>query len=170
MKSWKTSLYLILFVLFLTVLSCQGESKEKANQLIGKEKESTELKSLPNSAFMAEITIIGDMPKAMKAGESYDVAAKVKNISKEKWPAGKYNYHVKFGYRWHDLGNNLLKADGPGILPRDLSPGEEASLSFKLKAIEKPGNYFLILDMYQENVTWFSDKGSPLKKFLIKVE
>jgi len=170
MRSCRAIAYFLLIVTFLTTSSCQNESKESANQSIAKGKENTALKSLPNSAFLAEITMLKEIPKAMMARGTYDISAKVKNISQEKWPAGRYDYHVKLGYRWLDLGNNLLKAEGPGILPKDLSPGEEMDLSFKITAFEKAGEYYLILDMYQEKVCWFSDKGSSAKKFLIKVE
>jgi hypothetical protein len=170
MRRFKMIAYFLLLGAFLAVSGCQNESKGPGNQPALQEKESTELKPLPHSALLAEITVLKEIPKTMMARGSYEISAKVKNISQEKWPAGKHDYHVKLGYRWHDLGNNLLKAEGPGILPKNLSPGEEVDLSFKITAFEKAGEYILILDMYQEKVVWFADKGSAAKKFLIKVQ
>jgi hypothetical protein len=46
-------------------------------------------------------------------------------------------------------------------LTHDLKPGEEIALSITVTAPAEPGDYLLELDMVQEHVAWFKDKGSP---------
>ncbi len=49
---------------------------------------------------------------------------------------------------------------GRARLPRDLSPGETASLELKVRAPEQPGRYIVEFDMVAEHITWFEDHGS----------
>jgi hypothetical protein len=45
-------------------------------------------------------------------------------------------------------------------LPRDLDPGEEATVDVELPLLE-PGAYRLVFDLVAEQVCWFAERGSP---------
>jgi hypothetical protein len=47
-----------------------------------------------------------------------------------------------------------------GELPHDLRKNEKARVSMKFKAPHEPGNYILMLDMVNEGVCWFQERGS----------
>ncbi|MCA1593934.1 MAG: hypothetical protein LC754_15045 [Acidobacteria bacterium] len=76
------------------------------------------------------------------------------------------------------LGAHLLKSDeeeiswdyGRGRLPRDVPPGETASLDIRLRAPETPGSYIVEFDMVAEHITWFEDHGSGTLRHEIAVE
>jgi hypothetical protein len=47
---------------------------------------------------------------------------------------------------------------------------EEVKLDLNVRTPVEPGNYILELDMVQEMVSWFKDKGSPTIKLPVQVE
>jgi hypothetical protein len=59
--------------------------------------------------------------------------------------------------------------DGRYGISKDLAPGEETELPLGVTAPKDPGEYFLEIDVVQEGVAWFSDKGSPTAKTRISV-
>jgi tRNA (mo5U34)-methyltransferase len=75
------------------------------------------------------------------------------------------------------LAAHLLSADeqdlfwyyAGALLPRDLAPGESASVELRLRAPDAPGQYLLEFDMVSEHLAWFEDLGSPTLKHEITV-
>jgi len=59
--------------------------------------------------------------------------------------------------------------DGRIGLAKDLRPNEETEVSLAITAPTNPGNYVLDVDMVQEQVSWFHDKGSPTARTNITV-
>jgi hypothetical protein len=132
---------------------------------------------LPNTAFKAELSII-DPPKQLHAGEKTKVRVKIKNASNDVWwergaptntrPDNKY--YVAAGDRWLKADGSLLtEMDGRIGIGKDLKPGEETEVSLLIQAPKDPGDYTLDIDLVQEQVTWFHDKGSPTAKAKITV-
>jgi hypothetical protein len=60
--------------------------------------------------------------------------------------------------------------DGRYGLPADLPAGQEVEVPLQITAPAKPGEYYLQLDMVQELVTWFEEKGSPVLKVKVNVQ
>jgi hypothetical protein len=54
-------------------------------------------------------------------------------------------------------------------MPNDVAPGAEVERALVVKAPDKEGDYVLELDMVQEGVAWFAQKGSEALKLKIKV-
>ena len=48
-------------------------------------------------------------------------------------------------------------------------PGEESEMTLLITAPKEPGEYIIELDMVQEAVSWFGDKGSPTTKAKVTV-
>lgn len=129
---------------------------------------------MPASAFKAQITL-PEPPTTLQPGQKIELRVKVKNISDVVWPArGRSSdgfFQVNLGNNWFDDQNKRLEKH-PYIrsgMPRDLRPGEEVEIPLAVTAPDKPGQYTLQLDMVQEMVTWFGEKGSVVPKFKVKV-
>jgi hypothetical protein len=50
-----------------------------------------------------------------------------------------------------------------------LRPGEEVEVPLAISAPTTPGNYILEVDLVQEQVSWFHDKGSPTARTNVTV-
>ena len=133
--------------------------------------------ALPDNAFKAEITLL-DPPAKLRAGQKETVRVKVKNASDVMWwargarantrPDNKF--YVAAGDRWLKSDGSLLtNMDGRYGIPKDLAPGEETELPLLITAPKEPGDYTLEVDLVQEQVAWFSEKGSPTAKTKITI-
>lgn len=126
----------------------------------------------PPTLFAARIAFT-NAPAILRVGQPAKVSAEVENLSGAMWRntgdasgAGQVNV----GSRWLDrLGHNLIN-DGRSALPADLAPGASASVTLQVTAPDEPGEYILELDMVQEQVAWFRDKGARTARMKIIVQ
>jgi predicted SAM-dependent methyltransferase len=105
------------------------------------------------------------------AGIALDVL--VRNESRVTWPGrvGNRAYPLRVGNHWLDeSGRRLVLDDGRTDLPQDLAPGKEIVLPLDMRAPATPGKYLLELDMVQELIAWFADRGSPTTTIPVTVE
>ena len=129
---------------------------------------------LPETAYKAEISL-SEQLTTMRPGEKKIIKVKVKNASPAIWivygtqPGVKYR--VAVGNGWLDSNQKLItRMDGRIGLPANLPPGQEVEVPLQITAPAKAGDYYLQLDMVQELVTWFEDKGSPVLKVKVNVK
>jgi ubiquinone/menaquinone biosynthesis C-methylase UbiE len=88
-------------------------------------------------------------------GSSLPTWVHVKNVSDQVWRA------VYLGNHWRDVkGRLLVNDDGRALLEAGVKPGQEINVELKVKAPTAPGDYLLELDLVQEFVAWFGDRGS----------
>jgi ubiquinone/menaquinone biosynthesis C-methylase UbiE len=121
---------------------------------------------LNDAAFKAKITMEQPIAPTKSGGQAY-ILVKVKNMSNLTWPA---DASINLGNHWLDLkGNLLILDDGRAPLAKDLGAMEEVTLSLPITFPKEPGDFILELDMVQELVTWFKDKGSDTTKIPIKI-
>ena len=122
---------------------------------------------LPDDAFRAELQVLSS-PASLHASESAIVRVRVKNLSSSTWLARERSagtFQVSLGNHWLDHeGNTAVNDDGRAALMNDLKPAEEIELALKITAPARPGEYILEVDMLQEGVSWFGQKGSPTAK------
>lgn len=127
---------------------------------------------LPESAFRADISVSG-APSIVPARAKLQLHVRVKNTSEMVWPGCERSagqFQVYLGSHWLNArGQVASKEEGRSPLPADLAPGQEIELSFAVDAPAERGDYFLELDMLQENVTWFGSKGSQTYRTHIRV-
>ena len=132
---------------------------------------------LPDKAFRAQLTF-KDAPTKLRAGQKETVVVRVKNASDVYWWArgGEPNFnegnkfYLALGDLWlQEDGKLLTEMDGRIGLPKDLRPGEEIEVSLLISAPTTPGNYILEVDLVQEQVAWFHDKGSPTARTNVTV-
>lgn len=133
--------------------------------------------ALPDQACKAEITLVNP-PAKLRAGEKIVVQVKVKNASSIQWWArgAQFNnrpdnkFYIAAANRWLKAdGSKLTDMDGRYGIAKDLKPGEEEEVPLTVVAPGTPGDYILEVDLVQEGVTWFSDKGSPTAKTKVVV-
>lgn len=137
-----------------------------------------EAHALPPAAFKAQLTLVDPLSR-MRTGEKQTIQIKVKNVSDQPWFArgGEINknpdnrFFLAVGNRWlkSDEKTLVTNMDGRYGLQKNLKPGEEEQVSLQITAPKEPGEYTLEIDMVQEQVSWFSDKGSPTAKAKITV-
>ena len=132
---------------------------------------------LRDSGFKAQITL-PDPPAKLRAGQKEVVTLKVKNLSDVVWwqRGGETNdrsdnkFYIAAGNHWLDKdGKRTSDWEGHNGLPKDLKPGEEAEMTLQITAPKQPGEYTLSLDMVQEGVSWFGEKGSATTKAKVTV-
>jgi ubiquinone/menaquinone biosynthesis C-methylase UbiE len=92
------------------------------------------------------------------------VTVKVKNISNKLWLSpvdSNYRVFIALGNHWLDKNQRvIINDDGRTLLPKSLAPQEEIDLDLMVKTPKNPGISYLELDLVQEGVTWFKNKGS----------
>ena len=117
---------------------------------------------LPDDGFAAKITLPAAAPQ-VSAGRPFMVPVRVENASRQTWPATGADgwYLVTVGNHWcHASGQPFVVDDGRALLPRDLAPGETVTVELEATAPSEPGTYCLEVDVVQEGVAWFADRGS----------
>ena len=170
MRAKKT--LLVLTICALAAAGCRGsKSGGDANASAEATPASREL---PASGFRAQLTV-ADPPARLRAGQKETVNVRVKNLSDVTWPAPSGEgpkYVVAAGNSWIDASGVPVVAgtDGRYGIQRELPPGDEEELPLVVTAPKEPGEYTLEIDLLQEQVSWFKDKGSETYKTKVKVE
>jgi len=59
--------------------------------------------------------------------------------------------------------------DARARLPKAVKPGESFEVRLKVQAPGEPGEYLLEVDLVQEFVCWFAEKGSSTGRAAVKV-
>ena len=147
----------------LVVTGCCSEEPAPA----GSPPAPVEAKTMPASGFRVEWGTPG-VPCTMKAGSTVAVGVIVKNVSDQTWreyaSTERGKWAVRLGYRWWDSGNKTVVVDYTrfrGELRAPLPPGKSATLAVDVVAPPAPGEYLLQLDLVEELVSWFEDRGGP---------
>ena len=139
--------------------------------------QSKEARAPPDNGFKAQITL-PDPPAKLRAGQQERVQVKIKNASDVFWWArgGETNegpgnkFYLAAGDRWLKPDGSLVTdMDGRHGLLKDLKPGEETEVPLLVSAPKQPGDYILEVDLVQEQVAWFSEKGSPTARAKVTV-
>lgn len=118
---------------------------------------------LPLDAHRARLSIeVRDL--SALAGELVTLEVVVENRSDYVWPAlpdtwGRYQ--ILLANHWlTETGVVVQRDDGRCPLPHDLAPNARVELMLGVTAPRFDGRYMLELDLVQEDVAWFSQRGS----------
>jgi hypothetical protein len=160
---------------YMALIEVAPASKPQPPKRTSPESVATESHApLNDDAFRAIITMPAP-PSRLRAGQKQTIQVVVKNASDYLWaargePGGKF--FLNAGNVWFEadgekLVNNL---DGRTTILHDLYPGEEAHLTLQITVPATPGEYVLEIDMVQEGVGWFKDKGSTPLRLRVQVE
>lgn len=108
-----------------------------------------------------------------RAGESVPVRFRVRNTGDTAWL---HDVDLKGGYVM--LGGHLHQEDRTLVtrghlrapLPRDVAPGDAVEVEGRLRLPPRQGRFVIRLDMVDEWVCWFEQKGSPVVERAVVVE
>lgn len=118
---------------------------------------------LPDADCQARLTL--DQPLArIRPSSQQTVHVRVTNLGGTTWRANvplNISCEIRVGNHWLDATGALVQYDdGRTKIPRDVPPGETITVPLTITAPEQPGQYILEIDVVQELITWFKDKGS----------
>jgi len=118
---------------------------------------------LPARAFKTEISV-KTSPITVHAGCRFSIETRVRNTGAVCWPSlgqpgGAYWLHL--GDHWLDSAGTVIAFDDVRVcLPHDVASGETVWMTIEPFAPNQPGDYFIELDLVQEGVAWFKDRGA----------
>jgi SAM-dependent methyltransferase len=103
-----------------------------------------------------------DGPSEADSGQDIRAKVTVRNRSFRVWSSRRPSVPDYLSYHWLDMRGGAVVWDGERTpLPRDIGPGEEAEVLFRVKTPGKAGKYILAVDLIQEGISWASDAGVP---------
>lgn len=109
----------------------------------------------PDEAYRVEWEA-AHIPQEVSASTRIAVPVTVRNTGNRLWPVSE----VFVAYHWF-RDDRLVVWDGARTsLPRDLRPGNRATLSMRVAAPHEPGSYVLMVTLVHEQVAWFEQKGA----------
>ena len=164
----------------LALAGCRGGERGGGNANAGAANQPAAQKTpgpLPDNGFAAQLTIV-EPPAKLRAGQQETVQVRIKNASSVFWWArgGEVNdrpdnmFYIAAGNRWLKPDGSLVtNMDGRYGISANLKPGEETEVPLLVTAPKEPGEYLLEVDLIQEQVAWFSDKGSPTTRAKVTV-
>jgi SAM-dependent methyltransferase len=123
---------------------------------------------LPVEAMAAAIAWTNPVPKCI-AGTRHTLRVSVENVSSTPWQFDDRRA-VMLGNHWLDATGNMVRLDdGRAMLPNGVAPGQRIELSIDVNTPPSAGRYILELDLVQEGVAWFGNKGSTTLREEIEV-
>jgi uncharacterized protein YcfL len=87
------------------------------------------------------------------------LAVQVSNIGRTTWIPSQAN-NTALSYRIYDEKKSLVHEGERIWLPYAIKPGDRIKLDISVTAPDQPGKYTIVIDMIQEGVAWFEDRGS----------
>lgn len=102
----------------------------------------------------------------LQPAQHYQCSVAVTNASGSAWPGN----CVSLGNHWLAPDGGVVQLDdGRAILLDDLEAGSTAVVDLRVTAPASSGRYLLELDLVQEGVTWFADRGSTTARVPLTV-
>lgn len=134
------------------------------------EESITERYRLPVDAYAVRIVPLAP-PPTLRPGETATVRLTVANESAHVLahdiPAGR---HISVANHWlRPDGSVSIADDGRAMLPATLAPGERVDVELTVHAPTEPGPHLLEIDLVQERVCWFAERGSKTARVPIEV-
>jgi hypothetical protein len=133
--------------------------------------------SVPDSrqpgVLRAEFTLNGSQPHHIEAGDKFELALTVKNAGDTLWLNGQTvrSGVVMPGVRIIDArGEIITELHGHPMLPRAVPPGLTVDVRIQLAAPAQPGRYTVKIDLVDQHVCWFEERGSQPLVFSFEVE
>jgi hypothetical protein len=160
---------------YMALIEVAPASKPQPSKRTSPESVATESRApLNDDAFKAIITLPAP-PSRLPTGHKETIQVVVKNASNYLWatrgePGGKF--FLNAGDIWFEADGETLvnNLDGRTTIAHDLYPGEEISLPLQITTPATSGEYVLEIDLVQEGVCWFKDKGSMPLRIKVQVE
>lgn len=100
----------------------------------------------------------------LQANEQHTLTVQIRNTSQAPWlveASSSGRPPIALGNHWLDKDQRVIQFDdGRTPLPVTLQPGEAVEVGLVITAPQAAGHFGLELDLVEEQVAWFSDKGN----------
>jgi SAM-dependent methyltransferase len=126
---------------------------------------------LPEQALRARLSVDAALTH-LDPDRVLDVVVAVENCSPLTWaslPDRRGKRRVFVGYRWRLDEEVVFRLTGRCPIEFDLAPGARTNALLRVTAPPVDGQYVLELDMVQEDVTWFGERGSETLRIPVVV-
>jgi hypothetical protein len=108
-------------------------------------------------------------PTTISACQKLEIPVTVHNLSPLIWyAAGPIPYHLSYHWLYQDGQINQFEGIRTDF-KADILPEQSQQLIARLTAPAKPGSYWLVWDIVQEDISWFSLKSSRYEKLSVQV-
>ena len=114
-------------------------------------------------ALRAEFTLNVSLPQRLEAGEAIELAMTVKNSGDTLWLNGQTVRAgvVMPGVKIIDArGEVIAELHGHPMLPHAVPPGQSVDFDIQLVAPAAPGRYTVKIDLVDQHICWFEERGS----------
>jgi 2-polyprenyl-3-methyl-5-hydroxy-6-metoxy-1,4-benzoquinol methylase/glycosyltransferase involved in cell wall biosynthesis len=134
---------------------------------------SAVLDSRKPGVLLAEIALRDPRPLTVAAGEPFEVSVSITNNGDTLWLTGQT---VRAGIVMpgvkivDEFGEIASELHGHPKLPRAVVPGQTLALDLEFTAPLKPGVYSAKVDLVDQHICWFEERGSKPLVFSFRVE
>ena len=111
----------------------------------------------------AEISLRSTWPGSFSPGQTFRADLLVRNAGDTLWLGGRYLRRgaVMLGVKILDGSGQVLdEFHGEPPLPRALAPNESCTVVIEHACPGEPGSYALKIDLVDQHVCWFEERGS----------
>jgi 2-polyprenyl-3-methyl-5-hydroxy-6-metoxy-1,4-benzoquinol methylase len=119
----------------------------------------------------AEIELLSEWPGSFEPGGTFSIKLRIRNAGNTIWLGGKFMRRgaVMPGVKVVDFAGTVVdEFHGEPALPRALAPNESTEIVIERPAPDQPGNYTIKIDLVDQHVCWFEERGS--KPLLLPLE
>jgi SAM-dependent methyltransferase len=129
----------------------------------------TPLPPLPDGAHRAAIELVSEPPRVMAPAGRAELAVRVTNLGDARWPWLGAPNQLQLGNHWRSADGSRIVTfdDGRAGMPSLMEPGDQAVFHLQVTAPPARSTYRLEIDMVEEGVTWFAERGSATYSTLV---
>jgi hypothetical protein len=111
----------------------------------------------------AEITLQSPWPETFAPGQTLRVDLLIRNVGDTLWLGGKFLRRggVTLGVKIFDQAGTVCdEFHGEPALPRAIGPNESSTVTIERACPAAPGRYTLKIDLVDQHICWFEERGS----------
>jgi glycosyltransferase involved in cell wall biosynthesis/SAM-dependent methyltransferase len=122
--------------------------------------------SVPDSrspgVLRAQLELTETLPPSVEPGVKIELPLSLRNDGDTLWLAGQTVRAglVMPGIRIFDQHGNIIRESHGPLLPRAVAPGQSLAVNLEFTAPPVPGKYNVKIDLVDQHVCWFEEKGS----------
>ena len=124
------------------------------------------LQILPDEGYRAKLRL--RVPRLLRPGAAETLSVEVTNVGAVTWLPTEAS-GITLGNRWLNLAGTVQTwLDGTVEVRQEIEPGETATIDLDITAPTRSGPWRLEVDLVDEGVAWFQDRGSrPARRTLV---
>jgi glycosyltransferase involved in cell wall biosynthesis/SAM-dependent methyltransferase len=110
----------------------------------------------------AQLELSEELPPAVEPNAKIELPLSIRNLGDTLWLTGQTVRAglVMPGIRIFDQHGSIISESHGPLLPRAVAPGQSLAVNLEFIAPPDPGKYKLKIDLVDQHVCWFEEKGS----------